>query len=103
MADITPETMRVERVATGETWDYQKGKPRTTYIYVCKLGEAELYRDTNPAFAGAFRKGYAAAQKGKPKRANPYNALSTCRGGPTFALALYRFWNRGYDACKKAE
>lgn len=32
-----------------------------------------------------------------------YNALSTCRGGPTFALAFHRFWNRGYDAYKKAD
>lgn len=39
MADITPATIRVERVATGEVWDYQKGNPRTTYIYVCKLGD----------------------------------------------------------------
>lgn len=95
-----PEAIRVERVATGEVWNYQKGKPCTTYVYLCKLGEAELYRDTNPAFTGAFKKGYTAAKNGETKQANPYNAYDSCRGGATFARAFHKYWNQGYDAYK---
>lgn len=93
-----PQTLRLERVENGETWDYTKGKPRKTYLYVCKLGDRELYRDTNAAFAGAFRKGYEAAEKGQAKGTNPYNALDSCRGGATFARAFHKYWNQGYDS-----
>ena len=97
MAD-NPQTIRLERLETGETWDYIKGKPRKTYLYVCKLGDRELYRDTNAAFAGAVKKGYEAADTGAAKETNPYNALASCRGGATFARAFHKYWNLGYDS-----
>lgn len=52
----------------------------------------------NRAFHGAFCKGWEAASSGKPESVNPYDWHDTCRGGPTFARAFHRYWQRGYDA-----
>jgi len=97
-SDVQPSKFTLERLENGETWDYTKGKTRTTYLYVCKLGDIELYRDTNPAFAGAIKKGYEAAENGEERPTNPYNAHDSCRGGATFARTFHKYWNRGYDS-----
>lgn len=57
---------------------------------------------TNPyegrgSFAGAWRKGYEAAQRGESKSANPYGDQRTYRGAVTFARGFWKAWNRGHD------
>lgn len=53
--------------------------------------------NTTPAFKSAWVKGFLAAKAGKLKTANPYDFFDSSRGGPTFARAFHRFWNRGYE------
>lgn len=52
----------------------------------------------NRAFLAAWDKGFAAAQAGQSRRANPYPDHTTSRGSVTFSRAFRRYWRRGWEA-----
>ncbi|WP_254823099.1 hypothetical protein [Haloglomus halophilum] len=53
---------------------------------------------TNPAFAGAYRKGALARRDGKGKAACPYDRDQYGRQGVTFARAFWKRWMEGWEA-----
>jgi hypothetical protein len=50
----------------------------------------------NNAFLGAYRKGLRAGREDGPN-VSPYDEHDMCRGGPTWARAFHRYWQKGYD------
>lgn len=56
---------------------------------------------SNPAFKGAYRKGFEARLDGKERSANPYDYNDTGPQGVTFARAFWRHWSKGYDDAER--
>jgi len=53
---------------------------------------------SNPAFAGAWRKGAEAAVAGRPISSCPYDRDNYGSQGVTFSRAFWRRWVEGYKA-----
>lgn len=51
---------------------------------------------SNPAFKGAYRRGFEAALDGRDQSENPYDPENYGPQGVTFSRAFWRHWNKGY-------
>lgn len=52
---------------------------------------------SNPAFKGAYRKGFEARLDSRDRTSNPYNRDNYGPQGVTFSRAFWRHWNKGFD------
>lgn len=57
----------------------------------------------NKAIEGARARGRTAAERGKPRSANPYGDGRTHNGSVTFARAFWRAWDAGWVAAFEDE
>lgn len=56
---------------------------------------------SNPAFKGAYRKGFEASMGGKTRRECPYDPDNFNSQGVTFSRAFWRMWNKGYSDAER--